>query len=175
MLSLLQAIILLARGVMRQSIQGLAAPDENITYPKASTELCWGRGRCWGSNSQLPELFQTDAPVTFDIPYRSFLAKKNPKAVLSKKSEALFSAKAHFLIFFKGTEYNYLVTSAGLDTEMKTWLFLSRWSLLCKLLREIYELYWVVDSQRSGRSCQSDVERYLGELENPALFPSESG
>jgi len=56
--------------------------------------------------SQLSELFQTDALVTFDIPYRCFLVIKNPKAVLSKKSEILFSAKAHFLIFSKGIEYN---------------------------------------------------------------------
>lgn len=49
-LSLLQAIILLARGVIRRSIQCLASRDENISYAKTSTELCWGHGRCWGSN-----------------------------------------------------------------------------------------------------------------------------
>lgn len=52
-----------------------------------------------------PELFQTDAPVTFDVPYRSLLDTEIIKAVLSKKSETLYSPKAQFLIFSKEKEY----------------------------------------------------------------------
>lgn len=47
-------------------------------------------------------------PSNLDITYKSFLVIKNPEAVLSKKSEALFSVKAHFLAVSKGVEYNYV-------------------------------------------------------------------
>lgn len=55
--------------------------------------------------SQLSELFQTDAPVISDVPYRSLLDTKIIKAVLSKKLETLYSAKAQFLIVSKEIEY----------------------------------------------------------------------
>lgn len=49
----------------------------------------------------LPDLFQTDALVSSDVPYRSLLDTEIIKAVLSKKLETLYSAKAQFLIVSK--------------------------------------------------------------------------